>query len=419
MVDVIVVGAGPAGLMAALSAAEELPNPQFKILLLDSKSSSGSKLLMSGGGRCNIGNRKVDAADFQGGPRHFMQHALEGFSSERTVDFFKGIGVDLVEEANGKYFPISQSSHTVLEALLKRARQLNVDMARGMRVVSAEKSGDEFILEVVTDKERRELRGKRLILATGGLSYPQTGSDGHGCKIASNFGHKIERQTPALTTLLTRDARWRALAGLSLEVELQFYSHDKKTAKSRGSFLFTHWGFSGPAVFDISRYYTQADKKECPQLRANFLPGLSREIFKERIEGEVRKAPKQFLKNYLAKEFSLPLRFVQALLKKIHLDGDAPIKNMSNRLINELAQGLYNYPLEISASEGFEKAEATAGGVSLNEIKASSMESKLVKGLFFAGEMMDVDGRVGGYNLQWAWTSGALAGRGAAKSLHV
>ncbi len=362
--DVAVVGAGAAGLMAAIHAGRSSTN----VVLLDSRPKIGAKILISGGTRCNVTNRAVTPSDYEGGPKHFLKHVFAAFPPEKTRAFFEGIGVTLVLEPSGKYFPVTHSGKTVLEALVKELGRSGAEL-RTAKVTAIRKK--EGLFELETDKGG--MNARRVVLATGGLSLPETGSDGTGLKIAEALGHTIVRTAPALTPLLSDDKDWHALSGLTLEdVRLDFYSGGKKRASSRGGFLFTHFGFSGPAALDISRHWALADAKEKPQIIADFQP---------------------------AGEAKLPKRLFETLKKKC---------------AGQTGKKASHYPLEVTGVYGYKKAEVTAGGVDLQEVNVSTMESKIVPGLFFAGEILDVDGRIGGFNFQWAWSTGAVAGRSAA-----
>lgn len=365
------VGAGAAGLMAAITAARH-QSDGAPVSLFDSRQKIGAKILISGGTRCNVTNRKVTAEDYQGGPRHFIRHVFEAFTPVDTIRFFKSIGVELVLEPTGKYFPVTHSGKTVLEALMREAENAGVRLVTGRRIVGIEGKKGAFRLSL----EDGTLEAQRVILCTGGLSLPETGSDGMGLRIAEKLGHTLVRTAPALTPLLSEDKDWAALSGLTLEdVRLDFYSQGKKKASARGGFLFTHFGFSGPAALDISRHFALTVPLHGPRIEADFLPA-----------GDERRLPK---------------RFYETLKKKCGKD---------------LAKRLHRYPLEVTGVYGYKKAEVTAGGVDLREVSVATMESKKVPGLYFAGEILDVDGRIGGFNFQWSWSSGAVAGKAAAKS---
>jgi predicted Rossmann fold flavoprotein len=375
----------------------------LSILLLDTRPTIGAKILMSGGTRCNVTNQEVKPSDFQGGPRHFVKHIFEAFTPQETVRWFKEIGVEIVLEPGGKYFPVTHSAKTVLEALMKEADRVGVILKTGIRITEITKEDERFHLKSADGAFA--VSARKVVLTTGGLSYPTTGSDGTGYKIAESFGHKIVNTFPALTPLLTNDSDWKSLSGISLDARLTFFRNGKKTCQHRDSFLFTHFGFSGPAALNISRHLASAKREDHPQIEASFLPDETSESLKTAFQSAEKKSPEKFVKNLLIEEFSLPARFVETFLKKVGLSQ------------KQLARFLLHYPLEVEGVFGYKKAEVTAGGVDLKEVTVATMESKLVHGLYFAGEILDVDGRIGGFNFQWAWSTGAVAGRSAAASL--
>lgn len=410
--DIAIVGAGAAGLMTAIAAAGE-KGPARSVLLLDSRRKIGAKILMSGGTRCNVTNVKVTPTDFEGGPKHIVKHVLEAFTPDETIKFFEGIGVHLVLEPTGKYFPTTHSGKTVLEALVKEAEERGVRLETEARVTRVRKEGDHFILS----GRDGEIAARRVILTTGGLSYPETGSDGTGFHIAKSFGHSIVQTTPALTPLTTEDAGWKSLSGVALEVRLSYFEQGRKKAQREGSFLYTHFGFSGPAALDISRYFAGCEKAHSPRIHVSFTPKETEESLGKRFATFQKDHPHKMVKSFLIEEFHLPDSFVEVFLRKIKMDPKSPVGKCPRAWSGQLVHSLLNYPLEVTGVVGYKKAEVTAGGVDLKEIKYSTMESRLVPGLYLAGEVLDVDGRIGGFNFQWSWSSGALAGRSAARSL--
>lgn len=416
-VDMVIVGAGAAGLMTAISAgrAARIKPAPLRIILLDTRQKIGAKILMSGGTRCNVTNREVKPTDFQGGPGHFVKHVLEAFTPQETIHFFKKIGVELVLERTGKYFPSTNSAQTVLDALMKEAKQAGISLKTGVRVTQIKKAGDFFDLKNADGTYH--VLARKVVLSTGGRSYPTTGSDGTGYDIAKSLGHTISPTFPALTPLLTPDQDWKSLSGIAFEVKLSFFKNEKKECEYQDSFLFTHFGFSGPAVLDISRHFSSAGREERPQIKANFLPQENEVSLKILFQSLKNKNPNKFIKNFLTDQFSLPDRFVETLFKKAGLNQDLTFGKYSNPDFKKLMHVLLFCPLEISGVYGYRKAEVTAGGVDLAEVKFSTLESKHVSGLYFAGEILDVDGRIGGFNFQWAWSTGAIAGRSAAGSL--
>lgn len=398
--DVLILGAGPAGLMAAIACAEG----KLRTLVLDGSRTLGAKLLISGGGRCNVTNLKVSERDYQSGEPRTVRNILRAFPPERTLAFFKEFGVEMVLEEGTKYFPKEQSAKVILQALLQASCQAGVVIQQGKKVRAVSKERGIFRVT----GEGFECLATTLVIATGGLSYPGTGSDGSGFLFAKSLGHSMIPATPALTPLITNDPDWKSLAGITLPVRFSVLADGKKIAQSDGAMLFTHVGFSGPAVLDISGPWLRCDAKQ-KELRVNFLP-LHHEAD---VAGEFSRIfaahPDRSWKRVLAQYF--PERLVEILLKKGGFEPTKRLDQISKKERESFLRSLFQFPVKVTGSQGYEKAEATAGGVDLKEVDAKTLESKLCPGLFFAGEVLDVDGRIGGFNFQWAWASGTVVGR--------
>jgi len=410
IVDIAIVGAGAAGLMTAIGAGRSSKN-SLNILLLDSKPKIGAKILMSGGTRCNVTHKEIKVTDYFGGPSHFVKHVFKAFPSKATIELFKEMGVELTLESTGKYFPTTHSAKSVLNALVNEVNRLGVVLKTGIRITQMTKEEDLFVLKSGSGDS---FRARKVILTTGGLSHPTTGSDGTGYKIAESLGHTVKNTYAALTPLLTNDQEWKALSGLSLPTKLSFFSRGKKQFEYEDPFLFTHFGFSGPVALNISRHVSISTKEENPQIFANFIPDYTEESFRKQIQIDQQKNPTRLIKNILNKDFCLPERFVDTLMKKANASEDQSIGKCPSETRKKLIRFLVNYPLEVIGVYGFNKAEVTVGGVDLKEVQVSTMESKLIKNLYFSGEILDVDGRIGGFNFQWAWSTGMIAGRSAA-----
>ncbi len=413
------MGAGAAGLMTAIAAAREAKS-RFSIILLDTRKKIGAKILISGGTRCNVTNRKVTSSDYEGGPKHFVKHVLEAFTPDQTIRFFKEMGVELILEPTGKYFPTTHSGKTVLEALMREADRCGVILKTGVQIKEIEKSQGFFRLKGVLAEgaeEISEIFARCAVLATGGLSYPETGSDGAGFLIAKKLGHTLVETSSALTPLLTNDRDWPGLSGVSLPAKLVFFRKGKKEKGCEGAFLFTHFGFSGPVALDISRHVARAQKAEKPEIYVSFLPESTGDSLRKFFEQERSQTPKKSIKHSLIEAFKLPERFVEVFLEKIGIPSDLPMRQFSKLFEKKFINSVLNYKLEVSGVYGYRKAEVTAGGVDLKEVDYATMQSKVMPGLYFAGEILDMDGRIGGFNFQWAWSSGAIAGRAAIRSL--
>jgi predicted Rossmann fold flavoprotein len=377
-----VVGAGAAGLTAAIFARQAAPDA--RIVALDGAPKIGAKILISGGGRCNVTHFAVDADDFNGN-RNAIRKVLRTFPVEETVRWFAELGVTLKREETGKLFPTTDKARTVVDALLRAAD--GVEILTKQRVESIERGF------VIND----EIEAKRVILATGGRSVPKTGSDGHGYVLACALGHSVGDVFPALVPLLLEDGHWlTSLSGTSTEAELSVRSGSGKVlTRVRGSLLFTHFGLSGPAALDVSRHWIAA-KREDPKvtLTVSFLPEESFESLDRLLQSDTVRG-------------RIPARLLEAL-------GAKPRTKDERRA---LVRNLLELPLPVRADRGFDYAEVTAGGVPLSEVDLNTMSSRVCEGLYLCGEILDVDGRIGGFNFQWAWATGRLAGLNAARSL--
>ena len=413
--DIAVIGAGAAGLMAAIQAAAAAPD--LRVLLLDSRKKIGAKILISGGTRCNVTNVRVRPTDYNRGPGHFVKHVLEAFTPQETIAFFERIGVELIAEPTGKYFPVTHSGKTVLEALMRESERAGVKLWTEVTIERLLREGEWFVPQGQSAAAPFAARVRRVILATGGLSLPETGSDGTGLRIAQELGHTVVMTSPALTPLTTPDPDWKELSGITLEAGLSVYRKGKKEHECQGSFLFTHFGYSGPSALDISRHWVRIDPAEEPEVFADFAPQETVETLNSKFEAYRKDSPKRTAKSFLEKILGLPERFAVTFLKKANFEPELPLSRFTRADRGILIHSLMHCPLDVDGVVGYKKAEVTAGGVELKEVKVSTMESKLVPGLYFTGEVLDIDGRIGGFNFQWAWSSGTVAGRAAAKAL--
>lgn len=417
--DLAIVGAGAAGLATAIFAARHAPT--LRIAALDGAARLGAKILVSGGGRCNVTNTVVTAADFWGGSRRIIERVLRSFPAERTVEFFREIGVSLHEEAGGKLFPDSHRARTVLDALLNEARQLRIDVLAAHRVNEIERPGDStpcFNLRT----SHRAVRARRIVLATGGQSLPKSGSDGGGYRLAKSLGHSIVPPTPALAPLVLEGDFHAPLAGVSHEAEIVIRAEGRQPARLRGSLLWTHFGVSGPLAMNASRHWHRARLEGCAVcVGLGFVPEHTFETLEAALLNLAASQPRSHLHNALqalqAPTAAIPERVLAALLDRLGLGRGIAMAHMTREDRRRLVHALLDWPLPIRDSRGYNYAEATAGGVPLDEIDARTMESRRSPGLFLVGEILDVDGRIGGFNFQWAWSSGFVAGRAIAEAL--
>jgi predicted Rossmann fold flavoprotein len=411
VIDVAIVGGGAAGLTTAIMAARRLTGA--RVVVFDGASRLGAKILVSGGGRCNVTNRQVVAADFWGGERRFIDSVLRAFGAADAVTFFEGLGVGLHEEEHGKLFPDSGRSRTVLDALIGAARQSGVDIRLGRRVEVVRREPDGVFELRLPDSSAAS---RRVVLAAGGLSLPKSGSDGGGLALAAALGHRIVPTTPALAPLVLAGAFHGPLAGVSHEAALSVEGEGRRPVRLRGSLLWTHFGVSGPLALDASRHWHRATLEGGRvTVRLSFVPDLDFAGVERRLLDTAAARPSATLRGALA-EF-LPAAVAGGLLQATGIDAGVRLAHLPREDRRKLAGALVSWDLPVTGSRGYTYSEATAGGVALDEVDRRTMASKRCEGLFFAGEMLDVDGRLGGFNFQWAWSSAFVAARGLAQSM--
>lgn len=406
--DVVVLGAGAAGLMAAIRAAEL----GARTLLLEKNRRPGVKILMSGGTRCNITHdcdeRGIVAA--YGPPGRFLHSALADFGVQDTLDFFHAEGVPTKIEERGKIFPVSNRAGDVLAALLCRIDRSGAVLALSEPVVELTHRAPSFT--VITPQ--RSVQSRHVVLTTGGLSYPGSGTTGDGYRIAASFGHTIVSPRPALTPITT-DAAWIAdLRGITLpDVRLTLASHTEKPIRRRGSLLFAHFGLSGPVALDLSRAISGHPEPKSLSLSIDLLPDVSETALDRWLQEQALNSGKKQLANVIATR--LPHRLAETLLIQAHLAPERKSAGLTRADRQTLVRLVKQLQIPVTGTLGFEKAEVTAGGIALEEIDSRTMQSRKQPGLFLAGEVLDLDGPIGGYNFQAAWSTGWLAGGSAAK----
>ncbi len=404
--DIAIVGAGAAGLMAAIWAGRT--NPNRKIILLDGAEKIGRKILIAGGGRCNVTHYVVDEQAYAGASRNAIKKVLRQFDVEQTVKFFSQIGVKLKREETGKLFPTTDQAKTVLDALLREAKRFSTILS-GHRVDEIIDKGHQFEITGNFDT----IQATKVVLATGGKSIPKTGSDGRGYEMAQSLGHTLTpRIFPALVPLTVPRNHWlRDLKGITLPVRLELWGPTGKLLESfENSMLCTHFGLSGPAVLDISRYYLDAAAHDPDiKLTINWLPQWEYDQLAGMFKKEREKTALQWMRG------QLPERMVKTLLSQLFESAEP---NPANLAINQLSKSdrqrlakmLVRFEVPVAGDRGFDFAEVTAGGIPLKELRLSTMSSRICPNLHFCGEILNVDGRIGGFNFQWAWSSGYLAG---------
>ena len=401
VIDVAVIGAGAAGLMAAIWAGRAKSGR--RIVCLDGATSVGAKILIAGGGRCNVTHDVVDASAFAGSSENAIRKVLKRFDVAETIEFFREYGVTLKREETGKLFPTTDRAATILDALVAAARDAGVELRHPWRVEAIETEGSRFVLSGPGGR----IEAARVVLASGGRSVPKTGSDGHGYVLARTLGHTIAPTFPALVPLTLPDGHFLcALSGVTVPVVLDLRSASGKGITAiEGSLVCTHAGVSGPAVLDMSRHWLAARAQdEGARLLVNWLPGETPETVDAMLRapggaGSVRRLHAR-----------RPERLARALCEQAGVDPRVPAPSLPRTSRRALANATTALVLPIKGDRGFTHAEVTAGGVPLTEVRLATMESRVRPGLHLCGEICDVDGRIGGYNFQWAWSSGYVAG---------
>jgi predicted Rossmann fold flavoprotein len=417
--DIAIVGAGAAGLATAIFARRT--DPSLTVVLLDGAKKPGAKILVSGGARCNVTNVTVTERDFWGGKPTIVRQILRGFAVADTIAFFAEIGVRLHTEADGKLFPNSNRARDVLDALLKESDRVGAKLHAGHRVLDVVRSDGALLVRT----SRADLRARAVVLATGGRSLPKTGSDGAGLAIAERLGHTIVATTPALVPLVVpvpSDGSGRAkgfhaaLSGVAQDVELTITVAGKRATRLNGAILWTHFGVSGPVALNASRHLLRAQiEHRDVSITVSFWPGKTFDQADAELTELGRRRPKSATTTALSA--SLPASVAAALLRHLKIDGTLPLSQLARDARRSLAHALVGWPLPVAGTRGYNFAEATAGGVALEEIDPSTMASRICPSLFLVGEMLDVDGRIGGFNFQWAWSTARMAGLGLARTL--
>ena len=405
--DVVIIGAGAAGLATAIFTRSG--NPQRSVLLLDAARRIGAKILVSGGGRCNVTNTVVTERDYWGGAPTIVRRILRAFPADETVAFFERAGLTLHEEADGKLFPDSNRARDVLDALQRSADTTGVVLRTGQRVTSLVRRDDLFVVTAAAET----ILARTVVIATGGQSLPKTGSDGGGYAMARALGHSLVPTTPALAPLVLETGSMHAeISGVSLDAVLTVWVGGSAAERLRGALLWTHFGISGPVSLNASRHWLRA-RLNGPQvaLTASFVPDRDFTAVEAFWLEESRARPRGSIGSALSQ--LLPASMASAVLTRLQMDGSMPLAHLPREDRRRLSRALTEWPLQVLDSRGYSYAEVTAGGVDLREIDPGTMESRVCPGLFLVGEILDVDGRLGGFNFQWAWSTCPCGGTNA------
>lgn len=399
--DVIIIGAGPAGLFSAIA----LGSQNKKVLVLEKNSTAGKKLLLSGSGQCNI-TQDGDMADYAhhyGDQYKYIKKALQSFTNADTVRYFEDRGLEMESQDNGKVFPKTRNARDVLDLLLNECAKYNVDINYNEKVIQIAKDGELYRVET----GQLAYNTKFLVVATGGMSYPKTGSTGDGYKMALDLGHPIIKPLPALTPVEIERYPFKNLAGVSLrDLTFTIWRDNKKIKECKGDILFTHKGLSGPGILNNSRWMRTGDV-----LCFNFIKTKNIKGFNKTLLAEIDKNGTDMIKTILRKQ-NIPRSLLDAILTCVNIPEEAQCAQINKETRNTIVRSLTEFPLKISKMGGYHIAMVTAGGINMKQVNPTTMESRLSKNLYFIGEVLDIDGDTGGYNIQAALSTAKLCASG-------
>lgn len=420
--NITIIGGGAAGMMAAISAKKH--HPDKTIAIIDRTFALGRKILVCGAGRCNITNINLEQSvetHYYGANDKFIHSIFDQFGFEDIVQFFGELGVELYVERKtniGKMFPVTNQAHTITEMMLDEINRNEIDIFLNTEVIDVNKKNDEFYIQTIqTDKS--ETPGKKMsftsefiIFSAGGKSYPALGSNGSGFNLAKKFGHEIIKPVPAALPLEAKSPLAFKLQGQKLEIEVTSIIEGKEIKTATDDVMFTKYGLTGPAILNISReislHFNREEKNNC-KVKLDFFPGKSLDEVKSLLQKRWEKRPDQTIEKSLYGLF--PNKVAKAILEIAQVSPEKKVAAISNQEFEKLLNHLTNNQIKITGTRSWNEAEFTAGGVDSKDIKTSSLESYIIPNLYFCGEMVDVDGDVGGFNLSWSWSSGWVAGK--------
>lgn len=402
--EIAVIGGGASGLMAAITAKKS----GKEVIILERKDRILKKVLITGNGRCNITNVNANISNYFGKNISSVENILNRFTPQDTMDFFNELGIVCNEENRGKVYPLSGQASSVVDALRFEAEKLGIKIETEFYVRKIEKDGFKFR---IYSEDRKKIEAGRVIIAAGGQSYPELGSNGSGFELAKELGHSVTKLSPSIVQLKTEKNQVKGLQGIKTDVAVTAYGDNKKICTYDGELLFTDYGISGNVVFNISFVMPLYKNVE---FEIDFMEKFDYNELYEMLKERKRILSHLTMENYfngmINKKLGQFLSKVSGIEKL-----SKPVKDLNDSDIRKLCTVLKKYRVKILETTGFKNAQVTAGGVSLDEVNTETLESKIVKGLYFSGEVLDVYGECGGFNLQWAWASGHIAGENAAK----
>lgn len=404
---VCIIGAGPAGMMAAITAAKE----GAKVQLLEHNDRIGKKILSTGNGRCNFTNVNQSAEFYRSDDVSFPWTVIQKYSEEQTISFFEELGI-MIRNKNGGLYPFSEQATAILDVLRMEVERLEIEVITNCHVLDilSQKKG----LRIVTKVENKEtiFSADALILATGSKAASKLGSDGSGYDLAKKLGHHMIPVVPALVQLKCKETYFKSLAGVRLQGKVSLYVDNKLSGEDIGELQLTDYGISGIPVFQVSRFASRGlyDKKKVEAV-LDLLPDISKKDLFQFLKNRAKERPQKDMEQFFTGIFNK--KVITVLLKKANIPFSMKAGELSGKELQMLVFHIKEWKVEVIGTNSFDQAQICAGGIDTREISADTMESKLIKHLHFAGEVVDVDGICGGYNLQWAWSSGYVAGKGA------
>lgn len=412
--DVLVIGGGPAGMMAAIAAS----SAGAKTILLEKNAELGIKLMMTGKGRCNLTNAEKDKRKFLeafGRSGKFLYSAFNGFGPEETVQFFEERGLETKIERGNRVFPVSDQAGDVRRVLFEEMKKNKVGVCKNSVASDMIVRENKIVKLKIDSADVDEIVFVNIIVATGGLSYPYSGSSGDGFVWAEKSGHKVIASQPALTPIILKERWVEDLEGLSLKnVKISIYQDNKKRDERLGEALFTERGMTGPVILDMSKNVGELLKKGSVKICIDFKPALDFNELDLRIQRDFGVNQNKIFKNSLGE--LLPQKLIPVIIELSGIDPQKKINLVTKEERKKLVHLLKEMELEVERLLGFDKAVITSGGVSLREVDPKTMKSTMIENLYFAGEVLDLDAPTGGYNLQEAWSTGYLAGKSAAEN---
>lgn len=404
MRHVAVIGGGAAGMMAAITSARE----GARVTILEHKERIGKKILSTGNGRCNFTNTYQTPACYRSDNRDFAWNIIRKFNVEKTISFFKELGI-YPKDRNGYLYPYSDQAAAILEVLQIEVAKLDICVMTEINVLDIQpvKKG----IRITTDK--KTITADSVILACGSKAAPVTGSDGSGYQLAKLFGHRIVPVLPALVQLRCAEKFYKSISGVRVQGTVEIYADDIFLASDTGEIQLTNYGISGIPVFQVSRYAAKAlYKKQSVTAVLNFMPDMNKDEFLLFLQERITLCPYKTLDEFFTGVF--PKKLCELWIRLSRLPKEMRVSDLSGEQLEKLVLLIQHLRTHITETNSFEQAQICCGGVDTTEINPDTLESNYVPGIYFAGELLDVDGICGGYNLQWAWSSGFVAGKEAA-----